>query len=554
MKKIFRNGLFMFAAGMIATSCADYNVTDNFKADPDPSYKENPYKDLAPVKSYMDKVTYPNMTLGATVKVKDFNKQELIHAAAVSNFDEISLGSSLTSGTIVGKKGVMNFLDMIDFISNGQKVDCKFYGSPLFANTGQADEWLDYVTAPVEVAVSKKELKSVDFSTMDKFEGVCNTYLNKPTGTIEKYDNKKVLKVGITGKVQIVADFELHPGSLYEIIYHVKTDKKVTYSATFCGETIKDEKGNQANFVCNPDDWREQKFEIKCPADATEAYFRIDNKLNGPLYITDVTVCYYPDNHREQTPEEKRENIDKAINVWCNDFMKTNNGFITTFDLIEEAIDGKNLLENQVYDLKHSTSKIYWQDIIGSENYGPQVYKEAKAAFEKHNGKAEDLRFFLAESGLEEAKKMESLLYWMGIWEKNGAKFDGINAKLNLVYSEDPQKQADNEAAYTRLLDALHATGKLIRLSNFDIKYEDADGKNVGTDVITNEQRQKLADYNARLIKAYLTKIAADKQAGICKTNISDSKDPVGLWTETKEEGWKRNAIYKAFCDGVSGK
>ena len=85
MNKNLRNSLLMLAAGAFVVSCADYNETDNFKADPDPTFVE-PYKDLAAVKSYIDRATYPNLTLGTTLKVADFNKQELLHAAAMTNF------------------------------------------------------------------------------------------------------------------------------------------------------------------------------------------------------------------------------------------------------------------------------------------------------------------------------------------------------------------------------------------------------------------------------------------------------------------------------------
>ena len=70
---------------VVLTSCADYNETNNFSADPDPSYVE-PYKDLNAVKSYINREQYPNLTLGAMLKVSEFNKQELAHAAAMTNF------------------------------------------------------------------------------------------------------------------------------------------------------------------------------------------------------------------------------------------------------------------------------------------------------------------------------------------------------------------------------------------------------------------------------------------------------------------------------------
>ena len=105
------------------------------------------------------------------------------------------------------------------------------------------------------------------------------------------------------------------------------------------------------------------------------------------------------------------------------------------------------------------------------------------------------------------------------------------------------------------LLDNLASTGKLIRLSNFDIKYQDAEGANVTAKDITADQRQKLADYYAYVIKSYMNKIPNDKQAGMCKANMVDTTDPVGLWAvDTKSKDWVRTATYKAFCDALSGK
>ena len=150
---------------------------------------------------------------------------------------------------------------------------------------------------------------------------------------------------------------------------------------------------------------------------------------------------------------------------------------------------------------------------------------------------------------------MESLNYWIRIWDANGAKIDGINAKLNLFYSEDEATQAANVATLETLLSNLAATGKLIRLSNFDIKYQDATGANVAAKDISEAQRQTLANYYAFVIKSYMSKIPHDKQAGICKGNMADTTDPVGLWSVDKDsKDWVRTATYKAFCDALSGK
>jgi hypothetical protein len=192
MNKNFRNSLLMLAAGAFAVSCADYNVTDNFKADPDPTIVE-PYKDLAPVKSYIDRATYPNLTLGATLKVTDFNKQEMAHAAAVTNFDNVAFGTTLMSGSIINAKGVMNFLDMSDLLAHVDEIGYEVYGSPIVANANQADDWLSLVTAPIEIQVDYVEGKVVDFN--EYAVGDYTGTIVKGKAAIVKYDNQNVLRV-----------------------------------------------------------------------------------------------------------------------------------------------------------------------------------------------------------------------------------------------------------------------------------------------------------------------------------------------------------------------
>lgn len=549
MKKFFRNGLIMLAAGALAVSCADYNVTDDFRAEPDPSFVE-PYKDLGPVKSYINREQYPNLSLGATLKATDFNKQELAHAAAITNFDNVTFGTSLMSGTIVNSKGVMNFLDMSDLLDHVEEIGAEVFGSPIVANANQADEWLKYLTSPIEIPVDFVEGKTVNFNEMSI--GDYTGTVEKGKAAIVKYDDQNVLRIGTAANVRIIEDFEVDPLAIYTVTFWAKADKDITYNVNFSGNKVDGAYVN-GKWQLKAGKWTKVVVESQSAPDVTDGYFRIDNDKAGVMYIQKVQIGYMPDNHRPQTEEEVNDTIHHAIKAWCDGLMKINKGRITSFDLIDEALDTKTL-ESGLYDLKHSTDKIFWQDIFGSENYAPVVSKAASEAFVKYEGDPSELLFFISESGLEETKKIESLNYWIGVWEGNGAKIDGINAKVNLFYSENPATQADNEASLNTLLDNLAATGKLIRLSNFDIKYKDAEDKNVAAKDITAEQRQKLADYYAKVIRSYMSKIPNEKQAGICKGNMVDTNDPVGLWAvDSKSKDWVRTATYKAFCDALSG-
>ncbi len=551
MNKFFRNGLLMLAAGAFVVSCADYNVTDDFPAHPDPSYVE-PYKDLGPVKSYIDRAQYPNLSLGATLKVTDFNKQELAHAAAVTNFDDVAFGTTLMAGTIVNAKGVMNFLDMSDLLTHVDEIGYTVYGSPLFANANQADDWMNMLTAPIEIPVDYVEGKEVDYNTMTTFDGT----VEKGKASIAKYDGMNVLQIGTLSNVYIIEGFEVDPKAKYTITFWATTDKVsdtgVSFTVTFSGTPVSGS-GSDGKFTVKQGKWTKFVIEAQSAPDVSEGYLRIENGRNGTIYVQKAQVGYYPDNHRPQTDKEISDTINFAVNEWCDGVMKINAGRIKSFDLIDEPIDPKAELENGMLDIKHSTEKVFWQDILGSENYAPVVSRAASTAFEKHGGNPADLRFFISETGLDNPKVIESLKYWIGIWDSKGAKIDGINAKLNLFYSEDAATQAANEASLNLLLDNLAATGKLIRLSNFDIKYQDAAGAPVLANNISEDQRQRLADYYAYVIRSYMTKIPHDKQAGLCKGNLADTTDPVGLWYVDNRD-WVRTATYKAFCDALSGK
>lgn len=554
MKNLYKNGLYMLVAGTLAVSCADYNTTDNFSAEPDPTVV-TPYADLDPVKSYIDRNANPNLTIGATVDIKDFNKQELVHSAAMANFNNLSFGKTLMSGNIVSAKGVMNFIQLNDLLEHMDEVGGEVFGSPIVANANQADGWIEMLTAPIEISVDYVPGKTVNFN--DSKAGAYDGTVNKGKVEIVKYDGQNTLALPSASSANIVEGFTIDEGATYTTTFWAKCDKDASFNVTFSGNKVDGTASADGKWSIAAGKWQKVVIESQAAEGVTDGYVQIDMVRGSSMYIQKVDVGYYPDNHRPQTEQERTDTIKYALNAWCDGLMKINKGRIKSFDLIDEPIDDATVLDNGMYDIKHSTpAKPFWQDVLGSDNYAPAVANVARTTFAKYGGNAADLKFFISEKGLENPKKMESLKYWIGIWDGKGANIDGINAKVNLVFYEDAAKQAENKAAYETLLSALAATGKLIRVSNFDIKYVDETGVSVPAAKITDEQRQKLADYNAYAIKTYMSKIPSDKQAGICKENIVDTSDPIGLWTKDAKlsNDWARTATYKAWCEALSGK
>jgi hypothetical protein len=575
MKRIV-NKLFAFSCLLLAVSCADYNDLGGFKAEPDPSYTDE-YANLDPVKDYINRTATPNMSMETSMALTTYNKQGLEHSVAVTNFDGVAFGYTFMPDKYVSKKGYMNFMALKDALSHSETIGYKVYGSPIVANEQQSDEWFGALTAPVEISVLPINDVDLDYSTVDEFTG---TSLRGKPVIVKNFDDKgNALKIPKKSKVYIIEGFPIDLQGYYTVTFTVrgyKDDKKTemekeeSINCTFADSLVntgkdKDGKLIAKNFTIRPGGWQTVKVEWSPSKAATQGYLMIEGNLNTILYIRNVHVEHTPDNHREQTKQEKNDTIQYALRKWCDGLMQANAGYIKSFDLVDKPL-GTTVLEGVTYegenvlDLKHSDEKIFWQDYLeeggksGSELYAATVSKVAKAAFEKHGGNPEELKFFISETGLEKQQRLSSLKYWINVWESNGAKIDGINGELNLTYSEDATKQAANEDALKAFFGKLAETGKLIRLSNFDIKYEDADGAPVAADKITKDQRQALANYHARVINAYMTLIPAAQQAGLCKGNFFDtSSDPVGLWSKAANGDYIRNATYEAFCKALGG-
>ena len=143
------------------------------------------------------------MSIDAAVKLKEFNEQAagnaISHNAALTNFTGVSFGYSFMPEKYVSKKGYMNFMDLKSALTHMESQGGQVYGSPIFANEQQSNEWLGALTAPVEVQVLPVDDKEIDYSTIDEFKG--KAVSGKPS-IVKNYDDKgNALKIPKRAKV-----------------------------------------------------------------------------------------------------------------------------------------------------------------------------------------------------------------------------------------------------------------------------------------------------------------------------------------------------------------
>lgn len=281
------------------------------------------------------------------------------------------------------------------------------------------------------------------------------------------------------------------------------------------------------------------------------------------------------------TPQEKSDTLTWAMNKWISGMMQATEGKVKAWDLINEAISGGGNV-NGFYALQteatseHNPQDFYWQDYFTPEMYGPIVEKAARDAYAAVEGtNPEDLKLFINDYNLESDwdnnQKLNSLVYWIGVWEKKGkelgwnTKIDGIGSQMHISYYENEQTLESKKKAIQNMLKIMAETGKLVRISEIDMGYVDKDGKDVTTaqlEKLPIEERvakeKAMAEHYKWIIEQYFKIVPVSQQYGICQWCLTDSPtdsgwrpgQPVGLWNLN----YQRKPAYGGFADGLANK
>ena len=327
-------------------------------------------------------------------------------------------------------------------------------------------------------------------------------------------------------------------------------------------------------------DWKEVDVTTTCNGDNALRLLLNIGKYAGTLYIDDFEVYYTKSsNGIPLTPQEKSDTLTWAMNKWISGMMQATGGKVKAWDLINEAVSGGGNV-NGYYALQteatseHNPQDFYWQDYFTPEMYGPIVEKAARDAYAAVEGtNPEDLKLFINDYNLEsdwdDNKKVKSLVYWIGVWEKKGqelgwnTKIDGIGSQMHISYYENEQTLESKKKAIQNMLKIMAETGKLVRISELDMGYVDKDGNDVTTaqlEKLPIEERvakeKAMAEHYKWIIEQYFKIVPVSQQYGICQWCLTDSPTdsgwrpgkPVGLWNLN----YQRKPAYGGFADGLA--
>ena len=333
--------------------------------------------------------------------------------------------------------------------------------------------------------------------------------------------------------------------------------------------------GGGANFTINfTTEWKDVEATVKPTMDGNFILLHVPNYV-GDVYIKSIKFEGYKQPTIPQTQQERHDTLVYAMDKWIKGMMNACGGKVKAWDLVNEAISGGDSDGDGYYDLQHSEGykngtwdvggdAFYWQDYMGDLDYVRQACRLAR----KYG--PEDVKLFIndynlegtwdltTKDGIRASKKLWALVNWIKKWEADDVtKIDGIGTQMHISFNKSTNAQNNLKTAITGMFQLMAKSGKLVRVSEMDMGYNDANGKSVPTSKMTETQHKEMANFYEWIIKEYFRIIPAAQQWGICQWCATDSPEnsgwrantPVGIW----DINYYRKHVYAGFVRGLYG-
>ena len=574
MKKIF---IWMIATSLSTSAMAQEKFelgkpnNDNYR------YLDN-YKAL---KEYIDYSKYPNFKLGAGTTVNDYLKKSTVYKLTNQNFTETVAGNAMKMASCVDGNGNMNFSTVKNYVNEATKAGLNVYGHTLAWHSQQPKGWLLRLMADKPDPDAEEVLTVIASKDCTKDKNIGWTSDKEQFGFSLTFDTTNGLKIHTTKKC---------PNS-YDVQFLVMTDIPTTTGKTY--KMTMTVKGSEAgNLHSKLGDWGTgeypdipfttewQEVEISYTATVNSSFFMLQcGDFVGDIYIKNIKFEGYEKPAVPQTAQERHDTLVYAMDKWIKGMMEACGGKVKAWDLVNEAISGGGNDGSGNYLLQHSEGydpndpnaswdvggdAFFWQDYMGDLEYVRQACRLAR----KYG--PEDIKLFIndynlegtwdltTKDGIKASKKLWSLVNWIKKWEDDGVtKIDGIGTQMHISFNKNSNSQNALKTAITGMFQLMAKSGKLVRVSEMDMGYNDASGKSVATNKMTEAQHKEMADFYEWILKEYFRIIPPEQQWGICQWCTTDSPSnsgwrantPVGIW----DLDYYRKHVYAGFVRGLNG-
>ena len=537
------------------------------------------------LKTYIDRAKHPGFKFSGALDVSEFhNNTNKMRDTVTAHFDEIVAGNAMKYSSVVNTGGNMDFSRVKTFVSDAKKAGLTIYGHTLAWHSQQQPSYLLGLMADKELDVPDEE--KVDITDVEVIYSKLKSW-NFWKADFVQEDNNVDYSIKITKEGALVTN-KKKANNNYMVQYQI-ANNLMTKVGTEYTMTIKAKATGKATLNYSVGSWYPDNFSGAITIDTAmqEYTATINPKVEGGFvllqtgdFVGDILIESLKITHKGSdktialTAEQKRDTLIWAMDRWIAGMMEATNGYVTAWDVVNEALSGggndgsgnyvlQNYENNNISDPSNVSSGVfYWQAFMGDLVY----VRTAVASARKHfKGNADELKLFINDYNLEsdwdDNKKVKSLVKWIEKWEADGVtKIDGIGTQMHISCFENASIQKNIENHVVNMFKIMAASGKLCRISELDMGYVRGSnrwGSALKTSQLTEEEHQKMADFYEFIVKKYFEIIPVEQQYGICQWCLTDAPsnsgwrggEPVGIWTEKFK---KRKAAYIGFANGLS--
>ena len=551
------------AAAVLLCSCADNDMFSQAPQEPGITGQYDYLNGYNKLKTYVDRNANPNFKLGTGVEAANYLGHKMAWTVTNENFDELTPGNAMKFASVVKDDGTMDFSTVKDLVNKSAEAGLTVYGHTLCWHSQQNMTYLKSLLAPPNYFLHVTSTSS----GKNPWDASITYQLSNPL-TVDK-----TYVITFKGKINVQAWTSKDPVQLYfwpscekgtqylpgfqltknwdHVSLEFKASKPIEklnfefgfLTGDFCIDDISlVEKGTDKNLILNSD------FE--------------DDNVNSwtfPSWLKQLSIIRDKEESTNSGGEEAaKDSLNKVLDKWIGGMMTACDGKVKAFDAVNEPMSDSAPTELKTAGRDGSSkTNFFWQDYLGKD------YARTVVALARTYGPS-DLKLFINDYNLEAAynknAKCKGLIDMIKYWESDGVtKIDGIGTQMHVTCSLAPTTQKQNEDAVVNQFKLLAATGKLIKISELDMRLADKAGKLLTTDSVNTEEMQNAqkAYYNF-IIKAYFDNVPVAQRYGITLWSQTDSpansgwipNEPIGLWNKD----YVRKPAYAGFADGLAGK
>lgn len=576
----YRNMLpFVALSALVLTSCDD-NKMEWYQ---DPAHGAITSSELPlqlaekisryePLKAYLSD---PNFKLGIGVGMDEYLGDETTTTIVNENFNDLTIGYAMKHAPMVDSKGSLKFDKVDQLFAKTTEAGVSIYGHCLIWHSNQNASYLNSLIAP-EVIPGPAGANLLQNGAFDEniaswgswgsgksvVEHSATEGVGEAKGCI-----KAVTNATSSGIWDLEIESEVVPvieGHRYQISFFIKSEGVGAVRLAFKGMNTEYPNVNGQETIATSNNWQQIVYNKELigtdlmPAEGSKLQFRFDigSVANMTYYIDDVVVIDLEDESAvvnliarasgptiiEKTDEEKEEIIKEAMKSWISQMVTHCKNNVHAWDVVNEPMDdGKpSSIKSGKNKTDLASDEFYWQDYFST----PKDYAVEAFNLARQYGNADD-KLFINDYNLEYSlAKCDGLIEYVKYIESKGATVDGIGTQMHIAIDSNK----DNIA---QMFQKLAATGKLIKVSELDIK--------VNTSSPTTENLAQQAEMYQYVIDMYKKYIPLNQQYGITIWGVSDNEkehvnwipdDAPNLW----DANYARKHAYKGVADGLAGK